>query len=218
MYIWSIFQDFIDADGDNVIDSNGFVNIVNGKFYHNTATRDSGVILAIGSEISMWGETVLSYNVATNGSGGGIYLEQSNLVVHGSCNFEQNRALSGGGIHASSSPIVVQKQSVLRFIHNSAKHGGGLYLKVITISRPLRISVSENGSLKFVDNHAVDAGGAVYISGNGCSSSIDHKCFIQSEAVNNKLSGAINVSASKQIIFFNNTAIYPWTKYFWRTI
>ena len=180
----------------------------------NNKANDGSAILAIDSGIIMQGETTIANNniMAANGSGGGIHLIQSNIAILGICNFTQNHATRGGGIHASSSSIVVYQQGVLRFTNNSAKFGGGVYLNVssrlITFSKFPGIwrEECENGLVQFIDNHA-NYGGAVYVEDNSsmsCFSSIE--CPIQSMAINNLLSNATNVSMNRSMVFSGNSA------------
>ena len=72
----------------------------------------------------MYGETTIAYNTATNSNGGGIYLHQSDFEIKGSTNISHNHAMSGGGIHASSSSISVYQQGTLQLINNNATENG----------------------------------------------------------------------------------------------
>ena len=83
------------------------------------------------STILVYGETIIANNTATVSSGGGIYLQQSDLEIKGNCIISGNNAVSGGGIHATSSTIAVHQQWILLFINNKAEeYGGGLHLGI----------------------------------------------------------------------------------------
>jgi predicted outer membrane repeat protein len=177
---------------------------------------DGGAIVAIDSHIIMWDETLISGNLATGYSGGGIYLIQCNFYIHGRCNFTQNHAsVRGGGVYASGSSIVVQPQGDLRFTSNSAKKGGGAYLKrssrLVTFSKfpGILSDEGENGFVKFVGNNAENgSGGAIFIADKNSVTCFSPgiECFIQSLAFNKLLSNA--TSESKLIVFSGNTATY----------
>ena len=64
--------------------------------------------------------------MATNSSGGGVSLEQSDLDIRGSCSISNNYAMRGGGVHANSSTITLYQQGgILQFTNNRAENGGG---------------------------------------------------------------------------------------------
>ena len=71
------------------------------RFLSNQA-KSGGAVLAIESILVIYGETIISSNIATNSSGGGISLIHSNLDIHLNCIISGNHAAKGGGIHASS--------------------------------------------------------------------------------------------------------------------
>ena len=146
--------------------------------------RNGGAILATESRITVYGETTLANNMATNSNRGGIDLYQSNLEIKGNCIVSQNHVVRGGGIHASSSPINVHKQGALQLINNSAGNGGGIYLEVnprLNILKPYNFN---DKIMTFIGNHA-NYGGAVYVaddtSSAACTSTAE--CFIQTLAL-----------------------------------
>ena len=201
-------------EGGAITSYNSKVDFIGASILLNNTARDGGAILAIDSEIIMWGETLISSNMATSYSGGGIYLIQCDLYIYGHCNFTQNHAsVRGGGVYASRSSIMVQPQGDLKFTNNSAKEGGGIYLKrssrLLTFSKFPRIlsDKSENGFMQFVGNYAKNgSGGAIYISDkHSWSCFYSTECFIQSLAFNKLLSDATDTNVT--VIFFSgNTA------------
>ena len=90
--------------------------------FSNNRASDGGALLATESTITVYGETTIANNMA-NSSGGGISLKQSRLEIKGMCQFVNNVAVRGGGIHASSSTIAVYQPGTLQVINNSAKFG-----------------------------------------------------------------------------------------------
>ena len=181
---------------------NGDISLLNNQ------ARQGGAILAIESTIVLYGITTIPNNKATDSSGGGISLQQSNLEIKGSCNVSGNHAMRGGGIHAKSSTISVYQQGgKLQIINNNAENGSGLYLGInpklyLLKSKADGASVHIN-FLLFIGNHA-QYGGAVYVADDtnsgACSPNIE--CFIQTFAVY-KFSRATN---TVNIHFSGNSA------------
>ena len=181
----------------------------------NNQARNGGAILATESTISIYGETIIAYNTATNGNGGGIYLHQSDLVIKGNSTFSHNRAVRGGGVHASGSSISVYQHGTLQIINNRAEEdGGGIYLEINPRVYLLKHEVytssfkctKEDEFLIFTGNHA-KCGGAMYVADDtnsaACSSTVE--CFIQTLALYTLEYAACPVN----VIFSGNTA----TKY-----
>ena len=157
------------------------------RFINNQARR-GGAILAIESTILVYGETTIANNTATVSSGGGIYLQQSDLEIEGNCIISGNNAVSGGGIHATSSTIAVHQQWTLLFINNKAEeYGGGLHLGInpkLYILKPQRSLYDDEYLLTFRDNYA-SFGGAIYVDDatNSGACSPDSECFFQALAL-----------------------------------
>ena len=177
----------------------------------NNAARDGGAILATRSTLTMYSRTAIASNCATNssGSGGGIYLLQSEVEIIGDCNISNNHALKGGGIHAISSTITVHQQGNFNLINNVARNGGGMYLQVNSKLYLLKSDRSVNTSdvLIFIGNHA-NNGGAVYVADdtNSGSCSSTAECFIQALALYIKKTN-VNVKINTlHVLFSKNTA------------
>ena len=171
----------------------------------NNQARQGGAILAIGSTIMLYGTTTIANNTATNSSGGGVSLEQSNLDIKGSCTMSNNYAMRGGGVHAKSSTITVHQKGTLQFTNNRAENGSGLYLVVNPKLYLLNNFPTTNLlKLKFTDNHG-NYGGAVYVADDtnsgACSPNIE--CFIQTLALYQHQSSGLNTI---NIQFSGNTA------------
>ena len=176
----------------------------------NNQARRGGAILAIESKIMMYGETTIANNTATVSSGGGISLQQSDLEVRGNCIISGNDAVSGGGIHATSSTIAVYQPGTLQFINNRAENGSGLYFEINAKLYVLRIaSYPRSKQLLFQTNHA-NYGGAIYVADdlNAGACSSDNECFIQTLALYQ------NSLTSFNILFSGNTASEQGTNIF----
>ena len=180
----------------------------------NNQARRGGAILATESKIIMYGETIVANNTATDSSGGGIALQQSDLTIKGNTTISGNDADRGGGIHATSSTIAVYQPFTLQLISNRAENGSGLYLE---ISTKLYVFKSVQGSehlLIFQDNHA-SYGGAIYVDDDTNSGAClpDNECFIQTLALyqltDHELQFLSKFNTSKSYnstLFFGNTA------------
>ena len=172
----------------------------------NNQARQGGAIFASGSKVLMYGKTIIANNTATIiSSGGGISLQQSTLEIQGKCIISNNHAMRGGGIHATSSTIVVNQPGTLHLINNRAKDGGGLYLEVnpkVNRIKPQRSHINDEHILVFRDNHA-NRGGAVYVADDtnsgACLSGSD--CFIRTLILSTN-----NTLDTANILFSGNTA------------
>ena len=170
----------------------------------NNQARQGGAILAIESTIMLYGATTIANNTATDNSGGGASLQQSDLEVKGSCNVFDNYAMRGAGVHAKSSIIrVYQREGTLQFTNNRAENGSGLYLEANPKLYILKDFGSGRNSLIFTGNHA-NYGGAVYVADdtNPGACSPNTECFIQTLALYQSLSSVIN---TVNIQFSGNT-------------
>ena len=172
--------------------------------FSNNQASDGGALLATESTIIINGETTIANNMA-NSSGGGISLKQSRLEIKGMCQFVNNVAVRGGGIHASSSTIAVFQPGTLQVTNNSAKFGGGIYLEVNPKLYTLK-NYRFSYFMTFTGNHA-NYGGALYVSDdtNSGACSPDIECFIQTLALYQTIYyiGGFN---TENILFSENTA------------
>ena len=181
--------------------------------FSNNRARDGGALLATESTITIYGETTIANNMA-NSSGGGISLKQSRLEIKGMCQFVNNVAVRGGGIHASSSTTAVFQPGTLQVTNNSAKFGGGIYLEVnpnlyiLKNTAEYRSRYSEfyevSYLMNFTGNHA-NYGGALYVSDdtNSGACSPDIECFIQTRALHQVEYSRLN---TENVLFSENTA------------
>ena len=179
--------------------------------FSNNRASDGGALLATESTITIYSETTIANNMA-NSSGGGISLKQSRLEIKGMCQFVNNVAVRGGGIHASSSTIAVFQPGTLKVINNSAKFGGGIYLEVNPNLYILKNTYDYrvNYLMNFTGNHA-NYGGALYVSDdtNSGACSPDIECFIQTLALHQ-----FYARNTENILFSENTASEQGTNLF----
>ena len=112
-------------------------------------------------------KTTIDNNIAT-GTGGGIYLYHSTLMIReGHCYVTGNDASDkGGGIHAISSDVKLEppsreKNYSLFVAENNARLGGGVYLEGASMLSALL----SNSSIRFIANTA-DYGAAIYVDDN----------------------------------------------------
>ena len=184
--------------------------------FSNNRASDGGALLATESTITIYGETTIANNMA-NSSGGGISLKQSRLEIKGMCQFVNNVAVRGGGIHASSSTIAVFQPGTLQVINNSAKFGGGIYLEVNPNLYILKNTYDYrvNYLMNFTGNHA-NYGGALYVSDdtNSGACSPDIECFIQTLALHQATSDEYFRHNTENILFSENTASEQGTNLF----
>ena len=175
----------------------------------NNQANNGGAILATESTIVMYNKTIVANNRATNSDGGGIYLHQTNFEIKGNGTISQNHATRGGGIHASSSSIIVHQQGALQLLNNSAEKGGGTYFKVNTRLNLLKSVPSFSEKLEkllmFIGNYA-KYGGAMYVADDtnsaACTSTVV-ECFIQTLEIHRVLSEDLSIV---NMIFNKNIA------------
>ena len=169
--------------------------------HHSTLNFDSNggaLSLYIGSyhmefTVLVHGKLTIVNNTVDNGNGGGIYLENCELICqyNGSIELIENHAtMDGGGIYAKASVIKAyismltnSHSAQIYFIRNRAMNGGALYLYDSTVHILTPDSTDKNVSnsltIKFIANSAI-TGGAVYVDGNYKTVSRRPKqCFFQ---------------------------------------
>ena len=193
------------------------------SIFLNNRARYGGAMLATESKIMMHGEITVENNSAIT-SGGGIFLQQSDIEIKGqnSITISNNHALIGGGMHASSSVISVYQPGTVHFIRNKADNsGGGLYLEInpkiyMYIQMSGRQQVEKEDSLALILFHAnrANLGGAMHVADNtnsgACSPDNDklNECFIQTFPLYPSDDGGLILYAPNtvSILFSDNVA------------
>ena len=175
----------------------------------NNYAKNGGAVHATESKLFIHAGILIIANNTANETGGGIYIYQSefNCQSHSRLRFMGNYAIEkGGGVHAISSSISVDISrklggiylgSLVHFIENKAKMGGGISLEVNAKINIIRAHTFDYGTIdmytiEFVENSA-DYGGAVYVadetnSGTCTSPSFRQysrvtECFLQTPAL-----------------------------------
>lgn len=162
------------------------------EFCENHSWKIGGAINAIQSKVYIHSAALFTDNTAKKG--GAIYLDHSDLICQNECSFVGNRATSrGGAIHATDSLISIGKEwyeyqqrsnhdnSLLRFVNNSAKNGGGLSFEAKSkLHGPLQANYKY--VIEFNNNTAVK-GGAIYVDDytnvDTCGNTSYSTCFLQ---------------------------------------
>ena len=156
--------------------------IISGKcILVNNHAQNGGGIHATHSKVFVYGYIVVAKNKVTN-SGGGVYLYQSELNCKQRSTLvllNNNAAVKGGGIHATSSLILMDyvnailgywlySGSSIKFTSNSARLGGGLCLEVSANIYILKLSWTRFSKYAFrpllFSANSADYGGAVYVA------------------------------------------------------
>ena len=78
-----------------------FANVycTNCSFTENEATVGGGALAVVGSDVAFWGDTYFGQNVAVDGQGGALRLQDSSTLFEGgNVVFEANIASEGGAI------------------------------------------------------------------------------------------------------------------------
>ena len=133
-------------------------------------TSDGGAVTAFQSTVDFEGLSILRDNSASKG--GAIYASSSKLYVHGSTFISNNSAWgSGGGIYLYQSELNCEGKSNLILLGNNAiDRGGGIHAISSTITAESKFSVSMNaysGSIvKLINNSAARIGGGICLENN----------------------------------------------------
>ena len=186
----------------------------------NNYAEIGGALNAIESKVNVHGKMKVANNTATE-IGGGIFLYHSELTCwkNSTLALEGNVAKEkGGGIMASSSSIKVKvsyaEDSVLHFVDNDARRGGGIYFEMnakLYVLKRIKAIIAHHRIVTFTSNSA-DYGGAVYVSDDGmCIISINStakECSFQTLAMYGPMPVDFdsNDTRCQNIHFFNNTA------------
>ncbi len=183
-------------------------------FSSNTA-KNGGAIYS--SNTIYMGNAAFVGNKAEGGSGGAIY--NTSYILASNTLFDGNSATNNGGaIYSNSTNNVYIRNS--RFTNNQANNGGAIYSKTLKFydddnkNKPLSIGNTNFGMYDSTTgtvsggNHAVNAGGAIYLDSNSYAEIFDCN-FYGNSAGNN--GGAIYVGEKSVLTlidssFINNTA------------
>ena len=178
----------------------------------NNTSQYGGGIAALDCQIILDGELLFQSNKAN--FGGGVYADQS--WFSGVANFSNNSAnVDGGGIYASRTKFHFKQCT---FAGNSAQNGGGLLL-----TEGSKLYLLSNTIIDFIDNSALQKGGAIKVEKNNplsycvevsCGVSTGSDCFFQIETARQydiNTIDKLNISGITElhgvmVYFSNNTA------------
>jgi predicted outer membrane repeat protein len=154
----STFSDNSSDNGGAFFQNAGTSNIADSTFDNNIADARGGAIAISTGNSVIGGNTSILGNSAGD-SGGAVYLRNGTFDIS-DVRFESNEAaFNGGAIFQNGGTL---KLGDATFLKNSAQAGvgGGLFVAATSVKTHL-----QNG-LKFMENHATDAGGAVAFARN----------------------------------------------------
>ena len=133
------------------------------------------------------------------GCWGIIILAKSRLTFLGHTFFSENYCVCGAGaIYARSSTLIFDGN--VNFVNNTGSNGGALALHAGS-----EIVIREHTHLKFIGNHAIHFGGAIYVDND-----VDHQLFSTNSVMScfYKLADTLNTSINHRVVLKNNTADY----------
>jgi len=151
---------------------------------NNTATEHGGGIYAQGSTINLDDQAELYHNDAGTdgtGSGGGAYLDDSNLVSDRASIHNNTAGDDGGGVYATNNSVVDMDLGgylcldvrCSQLSYNSAdSFGGGIYASNSDV-------FLDN---TFVENNSGSLGGGLYLLNSGTSATIYNSLFARNDA------------------------------------
>ena len=142
-----------------------FQNNGNEFGYGSFSVTDSNVLLKnvnftnneITAAISQ--STIIFHNTnffKNNGHWGALYMQSSNLTMQGKTAFIKNKGRIGGAIYLDNSTLVTEGS--IEFLENEGYDGGAIAFHGDSILR-----VGAQSKVKFIGNHAVHQGGAIYV-------------------------------------------------------
>lgn len=160
---------------------NGTLLVNGGAVYGNAAGQGGGVYLSNGTLVVQGdggaiGWALASYNLATNGHGGGVYAFQSRVIVSNQGSIAKNLSSGdGGGIYAEQSYVYFGDATLGAPASNEANRaeagsGGGMYLVNST-------AVCERATIAGNYAEAWYGGGAVRLAGG--AHSVFSNCVVQ---------------------------------------
>jgi hypothetical protein len=149
----------------------------------NNGEGAGGGIKAIDSTVTM-SQSIVAHNRATNGQGGGISIDRSQVtgstMTITSSDIFDNTGNLGGGVFVGPLSIMTITSSTLT--SNGARWGAAAYMGGFR-----HFAVEETGTLIFnsstmANNHADDSGGGFYVGNADLGGSIDHSFIVGNSA------------------------------------
>ena len=175
-------------------------NFSNSLLKPNALLHEGGSITAFQSEIIFYGKCILSNNTANYG--GAIHATESKLYFFGEINIQENRAaISGGGIYLQQSEILSNNSNVTLFKNTARDRGGGIH----TIGPSIRLDFNSfilniydvyyaGSQLALVMNKAKEGGG-LYLESNAKLYILRKKMIVLRVLKIHKTHPLVNISA-----------------------
>ena len=157
----------------NHANEGGAIKLINGKLISNTYTNltfsnnsakiHGGSIVLVNSTFNVNTECTVHFYNNTGPWGGAMYFMYGSICINSvSTAFIMNKAsVQGGAVYIESGvqpSIIVGDSASVQFFNNSAIQGGAIY----TIPSSFTIEVGYHSITQFINNTALDVGGAVY--------------------------------------------------------
>ena len=130
---------------------------------------------------------------------GVIYAEMFPMRLSSKIKIMSNEA---SGIYAINSMIKVLEMASITFCNNHGSYGGGISLIGLSV-----IDVQSNVTLKFIDNHAIFKGGAIY-SYSVSANPLDRKCFINYKPSSSFVKPKLHFKGNKALLSSNSRSLY----------
>ena len=191
-----------------------------------------GAVAAIESTVRNRDHATCTFSNNSAVNGGAVYAYKSELLFEGDVNFCSNRAENGGGLFAVGTALRYYSNNS-SFLQNTATNGGAVYFdqtsNLYIVKKDMECMHSHRRwyctnvpetwlKLVFDGNHALNKGGAIYVTDTDASTcdhvqfehdSTSRDCFIQTVAVYESANdwdtdpGGINMA---NIVFTGNLA------------
>ena len=174
--------------------------IQNSNFTFIRATKSVVYINGSGSSIPV--HVYLQAGVFVNNTAVPIVISWGILHIRSSVLFQDNNAISGGGIRSTTSIIVFHDKSKVKFINNSAKYSGGaivLFNSTITFETRTIVTLSGN-------NAQEGSGGAVYSKNSSITFDFNSSVTFSGNKARH-LGGAVYCLSSSNITINGNSSV-----------
>ena len=188
-----------DTAGGIHIEEGGSVTMQGGTIYNCVTNEDGGAVKLVGdvdkrekTSFTMTGGTISSCHTLDSADscyGGGIFARGATLRIK-NATFKYNYVEDDGGAIAIEKCDVMLDKTV--FSENKAKNdGGAVCIRYTKSTTGTRFTARD---CKFIGNHAVDSGGALYIGDNGDNhvATMINRCVFKDNDSDEK-GGAISV-------------------------
>lgn len=188
-----------DTAGGIQIEEGGKVTMQGGTIYNCVTNEDGGAVKLVGdvderdkTSFTMTGGTISSCHTLDSADscyGGGIFARGATLDIK-NATFKYNYVEDDGGAIAIEKCEVLLDKTV--FTENKAKNdGGAVCIRYTKSNTGTRFTARD---CKFVGNHSVDAGGALYIGDNADNhvATMINRCVFK-DNTSDKTGGAVSV-------------------------